>query len=280
MMIQWFPGHMAKAKKEIVAILPLVDIVFELADARIPASSQNPMLAEIIQKKPRLILLTKCDMADSTLTSAWERYFQDSGFGVLAIDAISGYNIKKIIPSAREMLKDKFNKERALGMKVRPIRAMILGIPNVGKSTLINRLVQRRAAAVGNRPGVTRAQQWIRINPNLELLDTPGILWPKFADQTVAMHLALTGAVKSEILSFVDIGEYFLDFFRQYYSKLFISRYKADLNLPNSEITARIVADRGIIQDDYYEKAFEIIINDFQNMRIGRITLDRIQISQ
>ena len=274
-MIQWFPGHMAKAKKEIAAVLPLVDIIFELVDARIPYSSQNPLFLDLIKNKPRLVLLTKSEMADVDITEIWVKRFEKSGAAALAVDAVSGYNVNRIAKAVRNKLRDKIIKKQIRGMKMRPTRAMIIGIPNVGKSTLINKLVRKRATAVGNRPGVTKAQQWIRINPQLELLDTPGMLWPKIEERTVAIHLALTGAIKSEIVPFIDIGEYFFDFFRGCYSELFTARYGVDLNLSNQEIAKAIVTTRGIIREDYYEKAFNIVINDFQNMRIGRITLDR-----
>lgn len=274
-MIQWFPGHMAKAKKEIAAVLPLVDIIFELVDARIPYSSQNPLFLDLIKNKPRLVLLTKSEMADVDITEIWVKRFEKSGAAALAVDAVSGYNVNRIAKAVRNKLRDKIIKKQIRGMKMRPTRAMIIGIPNVGKSTLINKLVRKRATAVGNRPGVTKAQQWIRINPQLELLDTPGMLWPKIKERTVAIHLALTGAIKSEIVPFIDIGEYFFDFFRGCYSELFTARYGVDLNLSNQEIAKAIVTTRGIIREDYYEKAFNIVINDFQNMRIGRITLDR-----
>jgi len=275
-MIQWYPGHMAKAKKDITAILPLIDIVFELVDARIPKSSQNPLIDEIIQKKPRLVLMNKRNMADPIQTKKWEKHFKELGFGVLAVDAISGYNINKITSIAKVQLKDKILRDEKKGMKVQRLRAIILGIPNVGKSTLINRLVKRRLTAVGNRPGVTKAQQWIRISPAIELLDTPGILWPKFADEVVANNLAISGAIKSEILPIITIGEYFLDFLRKHYPTLFFQRYQVDINLENKELAKEIVLKHGILQSDYYERAFQIIINDFQSMRLGNITLDQI----
>ena len=219
--IQWYPGHMNKAKNEIIEKLKLVDIVFVLLDSRIPMSSLNPMLDKILNNKPRLYLLTKCDMADNNKTNYWVNKFHELGIESLPIDSISGQNIKKIEAMTKNILKEKIEKDLQRGMKVRSIRAMIVGIPNVGKSTLINKLVNKKVATVGNKPGVTKAQQWIRINQNLDLLDTPGVLWPKFEDKKVGINLALTGAIKDEILSKDDLSLYLIDFLRDngFYAK-------------------------------------------------------------
>ena len=193
-MIQWYPGHMAKAKREIEEKLKFVDIVFELVDARIPTSSRNPMIDEILKNKPRLVLLTKAVMADDYYNKKFinEVNLKENS-GALLIDSINGLNINKIVSTSKVILKDKIQKDLDRGMKPRPIKAMVLGIPNVGKSTLINRLVGKKTAIVGNKPGVTKAQQWIRINKDLDLLDTPGVLWPKFEDEKIGFNLALTG---------------------------------------------------------------------------------------
>lgn len=274
-MIQWFPGHMAKAKKEIEESLRLVDIVYELLDARIPYSSKNPMISELLKNKPRLILLTKSDMADGVYTNKWQKYFMEQGFTSLTIDSISGLHINKIISLSQEILKDKFEKEKAKGLKPRPIRGMIVGIPNVGKSTLINRLVKKKATNVGNKPGITKAQQWVRLNANLELLDTPGVLWPKFEDQKVGMHLAITGAIRDEILKSTDLGYYLLDFLKANYEKNIFERYNLPMGLSNLEILKHIALIRGISEkEDVEEKASDVILNDFRNLRLGRITLD------
>lgn len=274
-MIQWFPGHMAKAKKEIEESLRLVDIVYELLDARIPYSSKNPMISELLKNKPRLILLTKSDMADGVYTNKWQKYFMEQGFTSLTIDSISGLHINKIISLSQEILKDKFEKEKAKGLKPRPIRGMIVGIPNVGKSTLINRLVKKKATNVGNKPGITKAQQWVRLNANLELLDTPGVLWPKFEDQKVGMHLAITGAIRDEILKSSDLGYYLLDFLKANYEKNIFERYNLPMGLSNLEILKHIALIRGISEkEDVEEKASDVILNDFRNLRLGRITLD------
>ncbi|HRT68772.1 MAG TPA: ribosome biogenesis GTPase YlqF [Bacilli bacterium] len=274
-MIQWFPGHMAKAKKEMEEKLRLVDIVYELLDARIPYSSKNPLINELLKNKPRLILLTKSDMADDFYTNKWKNHFTSQGFPSLSIDSISGLNIKKIVGVSQTILKDKFEKEKARGMKPRPIRGMIVGIPNVGKSTLINKLVNKRVANVGNKPGITKAQQWVRLNANLELLDTPGVLWPKFEDQKVGMHLAITGAIRDEILKSDELGYYLLDFLKANYEKNILERYQLSAGLSNLDILKHIASTRGISnKEDVEEKAAEVLLNDFRSLRLGRITLD------
>mgnify|MGYP001101961510 FL=1 len=274
-MIQWFPGHMAKAKKEMEEKLRLVDIVYELLDARIPYSSKNPLINELLKNKPRLILLTKSDMADDFYTNKWKNHFTSQGFPSLNIDSVSGLNIKKIIGASQTILKDKFEKEKARGMKPRPIRGMIVGIPNVGKSTLINKLVNKRVANVGNKPGITKAQQWVRLNANLELLDTPGVLWPKFEDQKVGMHLAITGAIRDEILKSDELGYYLLDFMKANYEKNILERYQLSAGLSNLDILKHIASTRGISnKEDVEEKAAEVLLNDFRSLRLGRITLD------
>lgn len=271
-MIQWYPGHMAKAKKEIEEKLRLVDVVYELIDARIPVSSRNPMINEILKNKPRVILMTKSNMADPIETKKWESYFKSSGQTVLAIDSIEGFNVKKIIPISRELLKEKFQKEALKGLKPRPIRGMIIGIPNVGKSTLLNKLVGKKVANVGNKPGVTKAQQWVRLNKDLDLLDTPGVLWPKFEDEKVGIHLALTGAIKDELLKVEDLGNYLINFLKNKYCKEFVERYNINIDEDNIKIVEDICKSRGNIQS--IEDGYRLIIQDFRNARIGKITLD------
>lgn len=273
-MIQWYPGHMAKAKKEIEEKLKLVDIVYELIDARIPFSSKNPMVNEILKNKPRLVLMTKSNMADSNLTKKWENFFKNNGQNVLSIDSTDGFNIKKIVPMSKELLKEKFAKEAQKGLKPRPIRGMIIGIPNVGKSTLLNRLVGKKVANVGNKPGVTKAQQWVRLNKDLDLLDTPGVLWPKFEDEKVGINLAITGAIKDELLKVEDLGNYLIDFLREYYPNEFSSRYDIDIDCENIDLVSKICKSRGNIQS--IEDGYRLLIQDFRNTRIGKITLDRL----
>ena len=272
--ISWYPGHMAKAKREIEEKLRLVDIVFELIDARIPFSSKNPMVKEILKNKPRLIIMTKSDLADSGETKKWEEYYKEQGINVLCVNSIDGYNIKKIVPLSKEILKAQIEKDILRGLKPRPIRSMIIGIPNVGKSTLLNKLVGKKVALVGNKPGVTKAQQWVRLNKDLDLLDTPGVLWPKFDDEVVALNLAISGAIRDEILNIEDVGNRFFNFLKEYYPNEFSSRYNIDINLDNYEICDEIMKSRGNINN--YDSCFNLVLQDFRNGRIARITLDRV----
>ena len=272
--ISWYPGHMAKAKREIEEKLRLVDIVFELIDARIPFSSKNPMVKEILKNKPRLIIMTKSDLADSGETKKWEEYYKEQGINVLCVNSIDGYNIKKIVPLSKEILKAQIEKDILRGLKPRPIRSMIIGIPNVGKSTLLNKLVGKKVALVGNKPGVTKAQQWVRLNKDLDLLDTPGVLWPKFDDEVVALNLAISGAIRDEILNIEDVGNRFFNFLKEYYPNEFSSRYNIDISLDNYEICDEIMKSRGNINN--YDSCFNLVLQDFRNGRIARITLDRV----
>lgn len=274
--ISWYPGHMAKAKNEINEKVKIMDIVYVLLDARIPSSSMNPMIDEVLKNKKRIYLLTKADMADLSVTLKWEKYFKDNNIPSIVIDSISGLNIKKIESFSRELLREKFEKEKARGMKSRPIRAMIVGIPNVGKSTLINRLVNKKVTNVGNKPGVTKAQQWIRLNENLELLDTPGVLWPKFEDKTVGIHLALTGAIRDEILPKEDLTFYLLRYLVDYYPALLEAKYGIGLDDFTPVNYVMEFYKKYNIKNEDYDRIYDIILNDFKNGRIGRISLDRV----
>jgi len=278
MTIQWFPGHMAKARREVSEKLKLVDIIFELVDARIPVSSANPMLDEIVQQKPRLILLNKADMADSNRTKQWIQYYADNGQKALAINSQAGSGMDTIVKAAQGLLKSKFDRMKSRGMKPRAIRAMIIGIPNVGKSTLINRLANKNIAKTGNTPGVTKSQQWIKVGKQLELLDTPGILWPKFEDEIVGYKLALTGAIKDTILNLQDIAVFGLRFLEEHYPNELKGRYQFE-HLPNEivEVFNHIGKLRGCLMSGGeidYDKTAETIIRDLRSLKIGRITFD------
>lgn len=275
--ISWYPGHMAKAKNEIIEKVKIMDIVYVLLDARIPYSSMNPMIDEVLKNRKKIYILTKADMADSNITSLWEKHFKENDIPSIVVDSISGLNIKKIESFSRELLQEKFLKEQARGMKKRPIRAMIVGIPNVGKSTLINKLVNKRATIVGNKPGVTKAQQWIRLNDNLELLDTPGVLWPKFEDKVVGIHLALTGAIKDEILPKEDLVFYLLRYLVKYYKNNIEKKYDIEIKdeFDPIEYVKEFLIKYNIKNEDY-DRVYDIILNDFKNARIGRVSLDRI----
>ncbi len=279
MTIQWFPGHMAKARREVTEKLKLVDIIFELVDARIPFSSRNPMIDEIIQHKPRLVLLNKADMADKEITNQWIRYFQEKGITALAINSQAGIGMKEIVSAAKKILYDKFEKMRSKGIKPRAIRAMIVGIPNAGKSTLINRLAKKNIAKTGNTPGVTKAQQWIKVGKELELLDTPGILWPKFDDQEVGLKLAVTGAIKDTLLNMHDIAAYALRFLDENYPERLKERYKLE-TVPDEivELFDLIGQFRGLKMSGGevdYDKVSELVIREIRMEKLGPLTFEK-----
>lgn len=278
MTIQWFPGHMAKARRQVTEKLKLVDIIFELVDARIPQSSRNPMIDEIIQHKPRLVLLNKADMADKEKTKEWIAYFQKQGIKAIAINSQAGVGMKEITALAKEVLAEKFDRMRAKGVRPRAIRAMIVGIPNAGKSTLINRLAKKNIAKTGNTPGVTKAQQWIKVGKELELLDTPGILWPKFEDQNVGLKLALTGAIKDTILNLQDIAIYGLRFLEKEYPTRLKERYQLK-EIPEDivELFDQIGQVRGCLTGGGivdYDKVTELVIRDIRSEKLGPLTLE------
>lgn len=279
MTIQWFPGHMAKARREVTEKLKQIDVVFELVDARVPLSSRNPMIDELVSQKPRLILMNKADIADPVITEQWKVYFQNKGFKVLTIDSQLGKGTEKIPGAAKELAEDLLNKLKAKGMKPRPIRALILGIPNVGKSTLINRLAKKKITKTGDRPGITKQQQWIKVGKELELLDTPGILWPKFEDQLVGFRLAASGAIKDEILDFQDVAVYLVNYLKTEYPEELKSRYKLEhLSEDVVEILDEIGKTRGLLLSGGYidyDKASELILREFRSCKIGRISLEK-----
>ncbi|MGE7693475.1 ribosome biogenesis GTPase YlqF [Lysinibacillus sp. NPDC094177] len=278
MTIQWFPGHMAKARREVTEKLKLVDIIFELIDARLPLSSRNPMIDEVINQKPRLLILNKSDMADEQETRKWVEYFAQRGHKAVAINSLEGKGLQQVTKAAQEILKEKFDRMKARGMKPRAIRAMIVGIPNVGKSTLINRLVKKNIAKTGNTPGVTKAQQWIKVGKELELLDTPGILWPKFEDQEVGYKLALTGAIKDTITNMEDLAVYGLRFLSTHYPARMEERYgfqfiHEDLVDTFDHIgkLRRVFGPGGEID---YDQVAQLIVRDIRGSQLGKLTFD------
>lgn len=278
MTIQWFPGHMAKARRQVTEKLKLIDIVFELVDARIPMSSRNPMIDEIISSKPRIVLLNKADKADDSITKQWIEYFKEKDIPALAIDAQTGTGLKQITTLAKTLLKEKFDKMAAKGIKPRAIRALIIGIPNVGKSTLINRLAKKNITKTGDRPGVTTAQQWVKVGKELELLDTPGILWPKFEDQLVGFKLATTGAIKDTILNLQEITVFALNFLKEHYPNRLKDRYNLD-ELPEEivDLFDEIGKRRGCMMPGGYidyDKTSELVVREIRSDKLGRISFE------
>ncbi len=278
MTIQWFPGHMAKARREVQENLKLVDIVFELIDAGLPLSSRNPMIDEVINQKPRLLILNKADMADESETRKWVQYFADQGATAVAINSLEGKGLQKVTKAAQEILAEKWERMKSRGMKPRAIRAMIVGIPNVGKSTLINRLAKKNIAKTGNTPGVTKSQQWIKVGKEIELLDTPGILWPTFEDQEVGLKLAITGAIKDAIMNMEDLAVYGLNFLSIHYPERMEERYGITFVHENLVETfdhigklRRVLGAGGEID---YDKVSEMIVRDIRDLNLGRISFD------
>lgn len=278
--IQWYPGHMAKTKKEIKEKTKKVDVILELLDARIPFSSQNPVIQQLTERKPRIILLNKADLADQYELNKWVKYFEDKGFKTLKINSLSGKGVDKILPLLRIMMVDVVAREKARGRKERPIRTMILGIPNVGKSTLINKLAKKKKLIAQDRPGVTKKTQYIRVGQDLELLDTPGILWPKFDDENVAYRLALTGAIKDDILPIDEIVIYGFKFLNKYYLKNFEERYNIKVDIEDIiGIYDNIGIKRGCLLPGKiidYERVNDLFLYDFRHQKFGQIILDRV----
>lgn len=276
MTIQWYPGHMAKAKRQFQEKLKLVDVVFELVDARIPYSSRNPDLIGMIGDKPKVTILMKSDLADTKRVNEWLKYYEEQGLFALSINAKQGQGMKEVIKLAKVALKPFFEKRAEKGMKPRAIRAVCVGIPNVGKSTLINRFAGKNIAQTGNRPGVTKAQQWIKYGKELELLDTPGILWPKFEDQEVGKRLAVTGAIKDTLLHLDDIALFGMDYLVRHYPGALANRYKFDqkleteLSLP--DLLMEITHLRGFKDD--YERASQMLIYELRDGKIGNFTFE------
>ncbi|TQR20903.1 ribosome biogenesis GTPase YlqF [Psychrobacillus vulpis] len=280
MAIQWFPGHMAKARREVTENLKLVDIIFELVDARLPLSSRNPMIDEVVHQKTRLLILNKMDMADEVETKKWIAYFDSKGLPAVAINSLEGKGLQTVFKAAKELLKPKWDRMRERGIKPRAIRAMIVGIPNVGKSTLINRFAKKNIAKTGNTPGVTKRQQWIKVEKEIELLDTPGILWPKFEDQEVGYKLALTGAIKDAVINMEDLAVYGLRFLQEHYPNRMEERYQMtevseDLVETFDHIgkLRRCYASGGEID---YDQVAELIVRDVRNLHLGRLTFDYV----
>ena len=274
MNVQWYPGHMTKAKRQMQEDLKLI---VELVDARVPLSSRNPDIDQLGQNKSRLILLNKADLADERQNETWKEYFQSKGFHVVKVDSRNGAGMKTIQNVIQEACKEKIERDRRRGIKNRPIRAMVAGIPNVGKSTFINTFAGKACAKTGNRPGVTKGKQWIRLNKNVELLDTPGILWPKFEDQEVGIRLAFVGSIKDDILNMEELALKLIDYLKERYTGLLEKRYGISEEGNAVEILGEIAKARGCLKKGEeldYTKASGLLFDDFRSGKIGRITLE------
>ncbi|MBN8234434.1 ribosome biogenesis GTPase YlqF [Halobacillus kuroshimensis] len=277
MSIQWFPGHMAKAKREVAEKLKLVDFVIELVDARAPLSSQNPMLHGILQEKPKMVVLMKKDLADPAVTEQWIDYFQNKNIPAVAIEANQKQDVQRVVQKAKALGKEKIDKLVAKGIRPRASRAMIIGIPNVGKSTLINRLVNKRAAKTGDKPGVTTKQQWIKVKKEFELLDTPGILWPKFEEEEVGYRLASIGTIKDQILPKEDVAAYVLDFLSREYPSMLEHRFGLEQVDDMMDVFEHIGKKRGCLESGghvNFEKVSDIILQDLRTGKLGLISLE------
>ena len=279
--INWYPGHMAKTKREIREKLNLIDIVYEVIDARMPKSSKIVDIDDLIKNKPRLLIMTKYDLCDKNETNKFIKYYEDLGYQVIPVDLMSGTNVSKIIDASEEVLKEENEKRKAKGLKPRNIRALILGVPNAGKSTLINRLVGKKSAGVGNKPGFTKSLSWIRIHKNIDLLDTPGILWPKLEDQESAHILASFSSIKEEILNEDQIVFFILRKLYELYPKALEERYGiSELDEDLIEAYDMIASRRGALTKGGvadYERVSRIILQDFKNGYFGPITFDRLK---
>ena len=277
---QWYPGHMTKAKRMMQEDIKLIDLVIEIIDARVPLSSRNPDIDELGKNKARLIILNKSDLADEKKNDAWAAWFQGKGCFTAKVNARSGAGMKKIQDTIQEACKEKIERDRKRGMMNRPVRAMVVGIPNAGKSTFINTLAGKACAKTGNKPGVTKGKQWIRLNKNIELLDTPGILWPKFEDQLVGLKLAVVGSIKDELLQSEELAMWLIAYLRKEYAGLLTERYQIEEDGTDLEILERIAQSRGCrlkgnLPD--YPKTAALIVEDFRSGRLGRITLERAE---
>ncbi|MBM6949484.1 ribosome biogenesis GTPase YlqF [Mordavella massiliensis] len=277
MHFQWYPGHMTKAKRMMQENIKLIDLVIELVDARIPVSSRNPDIDELGRNKARLILLNKADLAEEKWNDAWTAYFEGQGYACVKVNSKKGGGVKSIHSVIQEACKEKIERDRKRGILNRPVRAMVVGIPNVGKSTFINALAGRACARTGNKPGVTKGKQWIRLNRSVELLDTPGILWPKFEDQSVGMKLAFIGSIKDEILQRTELAAEFIRFMQQSYPGVLAQKYAIGEDTGVWEVLERIAVSRHCLvrgSEPDLEKAAGLLLDDFRDGRLGRLTLE------
>lgn len=277
MHFQWYPGHMTKAKRMMQENIKLIDLVIELVDARIPLSSRNPDIDELGKNKARLVLLNKADLAEDKWNDAWAGYFKKKGFSVVKVNSRKGGGIKSIQGVIREACAEKIERDRKRGILNRPVRAMVVGIPNVGKSTFINALAGKACAKTGNKPGVTKGKQWIRLNKQVELLDTPGILWPKFEDQEVGLKLAFIGSIKDEVLQTEELAAELIHFLRTAYPEVLADKYNIEMDEDDYVVLNHIAKSRNCIvrgNELDTEKAALLLLDDFRNGKLGRLTLE------
>lgn len=279
MNIQWYPGHMTKARRMMQEDLKLVDLIIELVDARVPLASRNPDIDEMGKQKARLILLNKSDLADERINGLWMEYFEKLGYTVVKMNSKNGSGIKSVNGAVLEACREKIERDRRRGIKNRPVRAMVAGIPNVGKSTFINAYAGKSCTKTGNKPGVTKGKQWIRMNKNLELLDTPGILWPKFEDQQVGIRLAMIGSINDEILNTEELSLLVIDFLRGRYPGVLAEKYGADEKAEKPvSILEQISVRRGCLAkggETDYARAAALLLEEFRNGKLGRFSLER-----
>ena len=278
MHFQWYPGHMTKARRQMQEDIKLIDVVIELVDARIPLSSKNPDIDNLAKNKSRIILLNKYDLADDRVTKQWKEYFESKGFFVTLVNSKSGSGVKNVNEVIRQACKEKIERDRRRGIINRPVRAMVVGIPNVGKSTFINSFAGKACAKTGNKPGVTKGKQWIKLNKNVELLDTPGILWPKFEDQSVGLRLAFIGSINEDILNISELAIELLQFLYEYYNGAIAKKYDVEEDADPVVTITNIARRRACMSKGGeldIEKAAKFIMDDFRNGRIAKITLER-----
>lgn len=271
--IQWFPGHMSKARRQVQENIKHVDFVTILVDARLPLSSQNPMLTKIVGDKPKLMILNKADLADPIRTKEWRDFYESQGLKTLAINSKEQSTVKKVTDIAKILMSDKIAKLRGRGIQKETLRTMIIGIPNAGKSTLMNRLAGKKIAVVGNKPGVTKGQQWLKSNKELEILDTPGILWPKFEDELVGLKLALTGAIKDQLLPMDEVTIFGLNYFKIYYPDRLKERFKS-INLEDEAPEIIMALTQKLGYRDDYDRFYNLFVKEVRDGKLGRYTLD------
>ena len=273
--IQWFPGHMSKARRQVQENIKFVDFVTVLVDARLPLSSQNPMLTKIVGDKPKLLILNKADLADPVRIKEWQSYFESQGIPTLSIISTDQSAVKKVTDAAKKLMADKLARQKERGIRIETLRTMIIGIPNAGKSTLMNRLVGKKIAVVGNKPGVTKGQQWLKSNKDLEILDTPGILWPKFEDETIALKLALTGAIKDNLLPMDEVTIFGLNYFKEHYPEELTARFKQlDLSQEAPDMIMDMTKKLGFRDD--YDRFYSLFVKDVRDGKLGRYCLDMV----